>query len=244
MSEFKDREKEELIIDNQPSFQPEMGQFQRIIGIFTKPQEVILDINRSPKILIPMILVIVFTAAITYMSYDFLVEFQRVALVNAYKAQGLPIPLDGLKGMSENIAKGTVLLSGVGVVVGTFIMALITHGISTFFSGEGSIKKIFSASLYIYFIPLVGSAIAGLIAMALSLDVLTFSPAVLLDINQLGKPLYTLLTAFDIFNIWKLAIMIMAVKSIEALSTKKATIIIMSITVIGLLFQIVPNLGK
>ncbi len=244
MSEFNDHQTEELIIENKPIVQPQMGHFKRIIGIFTKPQEVIMDINRSPKVLIPMILISILTTVITFLSYDFLLEATRVALVDAYRAQGLEIPLDGFVAMSQVTTKFTVLFSGVGVVFGLFLTALIIHGISTFISGEGSIKKIFSASLYIYFIPLLGSAISSLIAMALSLDHLTFSPAVLLDSGQVAKPIYSLLATLDVFNIWKLAVMIMAVKAIEAVSTKKASIVVIAVTVLGLLFQIVPNLGK
>lgn len=244
MSEFKDQQTEELIIEKQPDLQPQMGHLQRIIGIFTKPQEVVSDINRSPKLIVPMILISIITALVTFMNYDALMEATRLAMVNQARIQGTQIPLDGFVGLSHTMATVSVIFSGLGIILISFISALILHGISTFVGGEGSVKKIWSASLYIYFIPLLGSTIAGLVSMALNLDFLTFSPAILLNSDQIGKPLYALLSTFDVFNIWKIGIMIIAVKSIEAFSTKKASIIVIGITVLGLLFQIVPNLGK
>ncbi|MBF4693188.1 Yip1 family protein [Fusibacter ferrireducens] len=244
MSEFNDRQTEELILEEQSNIRPKMGHLQRVIGIFTKPQEVIEDINRSPKLLVPMLLVAIVTALVTFTSYDTLLETTRMAMVNAARTQGQDIPLDGFAGLSQTMATASVALSGVGIIVVSLVSALILHGVSTFMNGEGSIKKIWSASLYIYFIPLLGSLIAGLVSMVLNLDFLTFSPAILLSSDQLGKPLYSLLATFDVFNIWRIGVMILAVKTIEVFSTKRASIVVISITVLGVLFQIVPNLGK
>ena len=244
MSEFNDFHTEELIIEESANLKPQLNHIQRIIGIFTKPQEVITDIDRGPKVLIPMILITILTMAVTFISYDTLVETLRITSVNTAKLQGTEIPLDGFVGLSKSIANGVVLASGVVSVIALFIGALITHGISSFMSGEGSIKKVFSASLYVYFSVLAGSVLSGIIALVLKIDLMTISPAALLGADQVGTPLYALLAIFDVFNIWRLAIMVMAIKTIESFSTQKASLIVISITILGLLFQVLPKLGQ
>lgn len=244
MSEFNNHDPETLVIEDSLSSQPSLNHFQRIIGIFSKPQETLEDINRNPKVLMPLLIIAVLTSAVSFLNFDFIMELQRQAMVNATMQQGGQVPLDGFTALSQKIAMFTVLGSGLGVAIGAIITSLITHGVSTFFGGEGSVKKVFSATLYIYFIPLLGSALAGLIGLALNIDILTFSPAVLLDATQVGKPLYSFLSTFDLFNLWKLGLMILAVKTIESITLKKASTVVIVLTLLGLALQIVPNLGK
>lgn len=244
MSEFNNHDPETLIIEESTASHPSLNHFQRIMGIFSKPQETLEDINRYPKVLLPLLIIAVLTSAVSFLNFDFIMELQRQAMIDATLKQGGQVPLDGFTALSQKIATFTVLGSGLGVAIGAIIGALITHGVSTFFGGEGSIKKIFSATLYIYFIPLLGSALAGLVGLVLNIDILTFSPAVLLDASQVGKPIYAILSTFDLFNLWKIGLMILAVKTIESITLKKASTVVIVLTLLGLALQIVPNLGR
>lgn len=219
-----------------------MGFLKRIISVFTNPEAAIRDIERNPKILLPAILAIALTSLVMMMSFEALVNLQSKAMIDATLQNGGTVPLDGFKTLSTNMTYGIVGGTGFISMIGLAVAALITHGAAMLNSGEGSFKKIFSAMIHLYFINLLGSAIAGLIGLALSIDFFTFSPAVLLDASQIGTPLHTALTSLDVFNIWRIAVMITAFRIIEKVSVQKSAVIVILLTGLGILLQVGPAL--
>ncbi len=218
---------------------PKFNHLQRYIGVIVKPREVLEDISDHPRVLIPMFVMAILLSAIMLINMDAIIEVQRQAMMEQSIAMGNQVPLDGFESLSKNIAKMTVAIAGVGAVAVMAIVALITHGIATFISGEGTFKKVFSASLYIAIVTMLGSALAALLSLVLPININSFSPAILMDPTQVKNPLFIILSSIEVFNLWRLALMAIALSIIESFTIKKSVILIIVLAVLGILVQMI-----
>ncbi|MDK2867184.1 MAG: hypothetical protein PWP38_1499 [Clostridiales bacterium] len=201
---------------------PAYGHVKRFAYAIINPTKVFEDVDAAPRVLIPLIVLALLGSLITFLNLDFLMETQRTALITSYQAQGLPIPADGFESMLKTITTYTIAVAGVTMAVSILIKGVVTHLLAGFFGSEGTAKKVISGIAYAYMIVIAGSLLGALVAKVAGLSYLTFSPAMIMGADQMGTPLYTIMSAFDIFSIWYLGASAVAVRVIEKISMPKA----------------------
>ncbi len=203
-----------------------MGHIQRIIKVFTSPGEAFEDISRHPKILIPAIIIIVVMTLVTLLNFDQMVEAVRQQTLAQSQMLGTDIPADGFSSIARASAIGSLAFVGIGVVIAALIRAFVTWAIGTFFSSEGSIKKLFSVTLYAAMISTVGSALAELIKFLLGISTFSFSPAMFVGQLEVSQSLSVLLASINLFSIWYWIALSIGVSKVEKISFVKSLLIV------------------
>ncbi|MBS7527310.1 YIP1 family protein [Fusibacter paucivorans] len=227
-AEAIENQAEPLILDEAEAMKqvkgtkPAYGHVKRFAYAITNPTKAFEDVDAAPRVLIPLIVLALLGSLITFLNLDFLMETQRAALITSYQAQGLPIPADGFESMLKAITTYTIGAAGITMAVSILIKGVVTHLLAGFFGSDGTAKKVISGIAYAYMIVIVGSLLGSLIAKVAGLSYLTFSPAMIMGADQIGTPLYTIMSAFDIFSIWYLGASAVAVRVIEKISMPKA----------------------
>lgn len=220
------------------SLKPEYGLIQRFWMAISNPARLFEDVDRAPRVLFPLLVLVLLTMLISFLNRDALMEVQRQALMNTYKQQGLTIPSDGFESILASIRIFTVLISGVSVAIALVIKGVVTNLIAGFFSSEGTFKRTISSFIYAYGVVLVGSFIGTIASMVTGVGLINFSPAMVLGAEAIGTPLYTLLSAFDIFALWYLWLSALGLQVVKKLSLPKALICVLVPYVIAIAFSI------
>jgi hypothetical protein len=228
METIRAHEAEPLVMDEAEAIKhvkgarPAYGHLKRFVYAVTNPAMVFEDVDRAPRILIPLILLALLGSLVTLLNLDFIVETQRTALITTYQAKGLAIPADGFESVLKTIKTYTVAAAGVTMAISILIKGVIAHLLAGFFGSEGTAKKVISGVAYAYIIIIVGGLLGAVIAKVAGLSYLTFSPAMIMGADQIGTPIYSILSAFDIFAVWYLGASAVALRIIEKISMPKA----------------------
>jgi len=151
----------------------------------------------------------------------------------------MQIPADGFDQMLSLTRNFMVALTGVSAVIVVMITAVFTHLIAGFFGAEGTVKKVMSAFSYAYIIPVIGALLSAVVGLVAGLDSVSFGPAMILGTDQIGTPLYSILSSLDIFTLWYIGVSIFSIKTIEEISTTKASICVLIPYIVGLVIGIV-----
>ena len=201
--------------------QPQSG-IQRVISIFTAPTTAVEAIKEKPNYLVPMVIIWVIGIAYTLLTRDLTMQ----AMDAAYASTGLSA--DQIAATKEQMSG----LTTVSLYVGMLIMPLlpmfkgaVSHLLSILFSGKGSFGSTVSLVLNAYIIQMIGTAIALPIVLLTQNIGFSFSPAIILSADKIGTPIFSTLSAFNVFTIWYLAVTVIGIKKIHEVSTWKAAVI-------------------
>ena len=225
------------------TLKPKLSILQRFMSAITNPIALFEDVDRAPKVLMPMLVILILSSLITILNIDVLREAQRTAMIKAYMQQGLTVPSDGFDSLLKSMTLYTVAAAGITSVIALVIKGVVTQLISGFFSSEGSAKKIISSFLYAYIIVTIGTFIGALLSKVTGIGLVTFSPAMILGMDQLGTPLYTVLSAFEIFTLWYLWLSAVAVKIIKGISFPKALLCVLLPYIVAIVASVIMSNG-
>lgn len=211
-------------IQEEPVEKAKLNLIQRVIKIFVAPSEGFEDIERKPKILVPLLVLMGISAAVFALQYNVVYDSTLKSLVDMYAAQGITVSYEDI----ETIAKASSMagFAGASLVLAVFILGkgLVTHAICGLTGGEGTLKTTVSVIVYSYFIVILGSILSGIL-IALTGDMtISFSPAMFLSSDSIASPLYTAMSYLNIFTLWYLAVSIIGIKRVQKLSTMRSAI--------------------
>lgn len=223
------------------SQKPGLGLFSRFTKAITEPAAMIEDVSRVPKLLLPFIVLMILSTLTVLINMEGIMELQRQALINAYRENGMKIPSDGFDGMLATTRYFTIAVSGLSAVVAVALTSVISHLIAGFFGSEGTVKKVMSAFSYAYIIPLSGAILGAVVSVLAGIDYVSFGPAMILGVEQMGTPMYSLLAALDIFSLWYVGISILCIKKIEEISVAKASICVLIPYMAGIIINIIAS---
>jgi hypothetical protein len=219
--------------------------FQRLIGTLFSPAETFHDINRKPQWLLPLVAAIIFASISTgvflqRIHWDWdklagqLIEMQKEQV----EKSGRQMP-DLTKEQREQQRKiittvmryqfllFPILMPAIMIV----LLALLFWGGTALMGGTTTFSRIFSATAFIVAAVVFGvqSILNTIVIMVRNPDdinvfkgITVTNPAMLLS-DDAAPALVALLTRFDIFTIWFLILMTMALKYISKnMSTSKS----------------------
>lgn len=208
----------------------ELSFWGNFVNIFANPAKTFASLDKRPTWLIPMMMLILATVIITQIAFPILMESQMENFRN--NPNIAPEQLQVIEQqMSENVIR-TQIITAVSQVIFTFLIFYLLLSFVFYFAGsvilggDATFKKVLSVFSWSSCILLLASIVGfPLILVKESMQV-SISPALLLADDSVGTTLHTLLSKFDFFTIWFLAVFASGFAAIYKFSTAKAYITI------------------
>jgi len=213
--------------------------FERIAGVLFAPAETFRDIARRPDILGPLLVILILgyaTTAVVMPKMDFSSVIAQQA--EQMRKQNPNMDEEQLQKM-ERITTASMKVFGwvapVVMVAWYALVALVLMFAFRLFGGEVGYKQALSVTLYSW-MPLV---LFGIILTVVVLARGTFDPATaatlvksnlafLVDMKE-QPVLFSLLSSFDVFTIWMIALLSIGFATVANVSKAKAAAIVISL---------------
>jgi hypothetical protein len=191
---------------------------ERLMGIFISPVETLADVARKPDFLVPLIVLILATVAVTEILLwkIGLEHLVRMGLEQSSAASRMsPEQLEAVVHQQVRIATFT---THPAAVLGVPIILLILAGlgiliVNVIFGARAKFKTVFSEICYADLVTLLGSLMAIALIWFGDPDHFNQSNPIpsnigyFLNPHEVSKPLYSLASSIDIFTIWFLILM-------------------------------------
>lgn len=205
-----------------------LGFWGKFGNIFANPQKTFLELDQRPKWLIPVIIIILISILITLATYPIIIESQLEMFRNNPN-----ISAEQFEIIQQRIEAGGQAQKYIGLVmqvVGIFVFYyLLFAGIfyfvgSVILGGDCKYKKVLAVWAWSSLIG-VAAAIVRVPLVFLKENIrISISPALLLPADSLDSVLYTILSQFDFFLIWQLAVFAFGFSIIYKMSIAKSYI--------------------
>jgi hypothetical protein len=200
------------------------NQFQRAMNIILSPMSVIEDIKLKPNFLLPLGLILLVGIISTLLTKDLAAQLIEMSYANANLT---PDQIAAAKEINSGFMTAMMYIGIVMLPLIPLIKGCVSHLLSILFGGEGTFAETTSLMVNAYLIQMLGTVIALPIMLMTSNGAFGFSPALLLPMTKFGTPIYSTLTALNLFAIWYLIVSIMGVKKIHNVATWKAALIVL-----------------
>ncbi len=224
------------VITQEEDKQSKLSLFQRIMKLFTDPVEVMNDISLKPKILVPILLILIIFTLMNVLKMDFLKEL----MLEQFKVQMEGNP--NVSQLSESIIMNYVyfalIMASIGPLLAIFSKGLISHGIVQLFEGKGKIKTSISVVAFSYFIVVFGEVVRTIITLLTKNYMVMTSPAAIMSNEKMGTPLYILLSSLDVFTIWYLIVSIIGISIVHKISKGKAAVAVFAPWILLTVFNV------
>jgi hypothetical protein len=213
--------------------------FQRFAGVLFAPADTFRDIARRPDILGPLLIILLIgyaTTAVVMQKMDFTTVIEQQA--GQMRKQNPNMDEEQLQQM-ERLTMASMKVFGwispLIMVAWYALVALVLMFAFRLFGGEGTYKQAFSVTLYAW-VPLI---LFGILMTVIVLARGSFDPATaatlvksnlafLVDMTE-QPVLFSLLSSFDIFTIWTIALLSIGFGTVFKTSTAKAAAIVVSL---------------
>lgn len=224
--------------------EPRKNSFQRIAGVLFAPAETFQDIARRPDIVVPLLLLLVIGFGATMMimpRLDFASAYRE-----AFESRGnmSQEDMDRAVRVGTAFAKGLMYASPVvslivySALAGIFLIAF------RLFGGEGTYKQAFSVLLYSWMPLLIFSIISAVVIV--SKGTVPAERANAMVMSSLGafvdmkehRVLFALLSSFDVFTIWFLALLTIGYSAISRLSRARSAAIVITLWAMSVVVKI------
>ncbi|MCP4581707.1 MAG: YIP1 family protein [candidate division Zixibacteria bacterium] len=215
---------ETTIRSNEPGFG------SRFINIFVNPQKTFESLNRRPTWLIPMLIIMALVVISTQLTFPQIIDAQ----LEMYK-NNPNISTEQLNAieqqLNENMQTQRILMTVAPLIFIPLVYYLLLAGIfyfvgSVILGGDSTFKKVLSVWSWSSLIGIVGTIVTIPLIIAKGTLKVTLSPALLLPGDAIDTTLYTLLSKFDFFTIWTLAVFAYGFVTIYRFSVSKGYIAI------------------
>ncbi|KXG75658.1 Yip1 family protein [Thermotalea metallivorans] len=216
----------------------ELSWWERLKYLLIEPSKTMEYLAKRPKILFPMVVVILGFLLLILLRMDIFKEFLQEQVMKQYETRGIH-----MEQVPEEIMHISFWTGIVGASLAPFITMLlksgIVHVLSVVSGSKGKFKAVLSVIGYAYIINLLGEGIRTIIAMVTKNFVVYTSPAVFLPDTQAGTPVHTLLSSLDVFVLWYLAAATIGLAYTHSMNRKKAGIIVFGSWLVGVMISVV-----
>lgn len=224
----------------------EPNSFQRIIGVLFSPNATFASIARRPDWVVPLVLLLLvaFAAGIVMAPrVDFAAPAREAMEQNK---NATPEQVDRAVRMSASIGKVFTYIAPVLSLIGLLIIAGVCLLAFRIFGGEGDFKQAFSVTCYSSIPSIIKSIVTMIVVVARggivhpqALQTLVRSNLGFLVDYKTNPMAFALLSSFDIFSVWFLALMIIGFSYVARVSKVKAAVTIISLWVLVLLLKLI-----
>lgn len=224
------------------------GFFKRLWWIFTSPGRLMAALSEKPKVLICMII------GALAMDIKYLVRLplykdmlrqaaQAQAQSGLYEAYGLEMTPEMIEAtLPTSMISGLVAGPFAVILINFLLIALIIFAILKLMGGEGKYKAYLSVVVHANMIMVLYTLLVipiSYITGSLHETPTLASLATLLSPDQAGTPVYTILSAIDVFSIWYYAVLGIGFAAVSKLKKKHVYAITAGIYLIGIIISVV-----
>jgi hypothetical protein len=220
------------------------GFWGKFINIYTNPSKTFSELIQRPTWLMPMIVILVLAMIVTYITFPIIMKSQ-VEMLHSNPN----ISAEQMKAIEAQIAErgDAQKYFALGAQVVVFpIIYLILAGIfylvgSVILGGDSSFKKVLSVWSW--------STMIGVLAMIVKTPLIfikenariSISPALLLSGDAIDTTPYLILSQFDFFTIWQLAVFAVGFGMIYRFSTAKSYIAVGALWAIWIVISVAAH---
>lgn len=208
--------------------------WERLKYVFISPSKAFENIRHYPKVLFPMLVIIIGMLVLTLLRVDAMKEYTKEVTIKQYAQMGIDVPqnLDALLEMQVYFAiAGSIIV----LVITWVVKSALINAFSGFVNGTGTFKQSLSVITYSYLPVLLGSIIVTIISLVVNRYTISTSLAVFLPDSQIGTFLHTLLTNLDIFVIWYQVLAIIGISKVYSISKKSSSILVLGTWIVYIL---------
>lgn len=226
--------------------EPKPNSFQRIIGVLFSPDATFASIARRPDWVVPLVLLLLVSLAagvIIAPHVDFGAAAREAMEQNKNAS---PEQIDKAVRISASIGKVFTYISPVLSLIGLLVIAGVCLLAFRIFGGEGDFNQAFSVTCYASMPTIIKSIVTliiivakGGIIPAQALQTLVRSNLGFLADYKANPMAYALLSSFDIFSLWFLALLIIGFSYVARVSKAKAAVTIISLWILTLLLKLI-----
>jgi hypothetical protein len=227
---------------NETAIAGERNFLQKLIGVFTSPRETFESIDRKPDWIVPLIINVAFALVVVFLTSSIRMEDALSAMrakdVPAEQIQMIQNQMSGPMRYINFIAVPIVIFAMWSVIAGVFLFAG-----NTILGGQSKFWKLFSMIGWTGMVGIVGGMLnTALVLMKKTALGVTTSLAMLLPTPNVGeKPsaLYRLLSQFDLFMIWQVALWIIGYSVLYKVTKGKAASVVLTLWGVWIIIAVV-----
>lgn len=243
MSELQVRTINEEGLNEQPGF------FKRLWWVFTSPGKLMAALAEKPRVLFWMIVGAI-AMDIKYIVrlplFKDMLRSQSLAQAQSgvYESFGIEMTPEMIEAsLPRSITIGLISIPP-SMIIGFLVSALIFFAILKIMSGQGKFKAYLSvvvhANIILVLYTLLVIPISYITGSLHETPALT-SLATLLSPDQSGTPLFSLLSAIDVFKIWYYAVLAIGFATVSKLKKKHVYAISAGIFLIGIIISVIAT---
>ena len=196
-------EQQSLPVDVVPQTAAQVSSFSGLFEVFYSPASWFEKLRSDPKVLIPYIVLAVFTAGLFIGAGDLIVKMQMESPQMQEQLQGQPLPDSAAEMMwYSTVAGGTISY----LLLPLLAAALALFWGNVVFAGKASFKSLLSVMLYGELIFAVGNLLVLPLVLAKDSLAVGLNLGILVANRGVQDVLYAALSKIDIFIIWEIIV--------------------------------------
>jgi hypothetical protein len=227
---------------NETAIAGERNFIQKLIGVFVSPRETFESIDRKPDWVVPFVINVVFAVVVVLLTSSIRMEDQLAAM------RAKDMPAETIQMVQNQMSGPMRYVNYIAVPIFIFIFWSLISGIflfagNTILGGNSRFWKLFSMIGWSSMVGLVGGILnTAIIMMKKTALGVTTSLATLLPTPNVGeKPsfLYRLLSQFDLFMIWQVALWVIGFSVLYKVTKGKAASVVLTLWGIWIVIAVV-----
>lgn len=218
----------------------EPGVLARFAGVLFSPGATFESIARKPAWVIPLLLLVVWTGLAGYLITSRIdVDTIMKKQIAAAEKKGQPIPenqIETMRTVTAGFIKFSFLIGVAWVVAIFFAVPGIYHGLAAAWGRAGTYTGVLSAYIHIQVVQVIKGALLLVVALRkTSIDpegiprLLKSNLGAFLDPETSSPVLLGLLTSIDVFDLWGMALAILALQKVTRLSRGSAATVVVGV---------------
>lgn len=201
------------------------GFISNFVNIFVNPHKTFAALDQKPTWLFPMIIMVLLSMAVTYISFPIIIQNQMESFRNNPN-----ISAEQLEVIEQRMDQGGDSQKYIGVGIQLVVIPILYLLIAAMFYFVGSVLLAGKASFIKVFAVWAWSSLIGVVAIIVKTPLIllkenikiSISPALLLPGDAVDSTLFNILSQFDFFLIWQLAVFAYGFSIIYRFSTTKS----------------------
>ncbi|MGB7062636.1 MAG: Yip1 family protein [Candidatus Zixiibacteriota bacterium] len=222
------------------TYQPEektMGGLSKVVNIFFEPRKVFESLKIKPTWLVPVIIVAVLGMGFFYYTFPYIMKEQVQNIRDNDR-----IPEEHKERIIERMTEAEhppiwqMAIAPAGTLVYVVIVAAVLFFVfNVLMGGDSGFRRVFSVFCYSSLVAIPSMIVKfPLVMMKGNVNVQT-SLGLLLSPDAKGSFLHSVLSSFDIFNVWQVILVSMGLGVLYKFSTKKAFTTVVILWIIWIL---------
>jgi len=213
-----------------------------LFQVLVSPADFFDRLRHHPKVLVPLIAILVVSILSATLSLGLLTEQEYVEMMDyqvisdQYAQERADQNLTQQEHIDQQTQQRYFILAAVRIVAPLVIAALAMLIGNFIMGGQAKFKQIFSLVLYTEFIFVVGFLITSLLIFVKGSGLVNLSPALLVRDLGITSPTYVALSQLSVFHIWQaIALGIGANKIFEFKGNKGYLVAVISMGIVALI---------